>query len=759
MPYASQYPTLPVIFGSEKILVTFSAGQTTDAANNVTPNVIKTFINAVEKSGSTMTGFLTLNATPTLSLHAATKDYVDSTFFTAMPKSGGTFTGPVIFSDDVTLSGNLNTITPTEISYLDGLVSNVQNQINSFVSGTGAWKTPSARVAMLTNVTIASPGATLQGVTMAVNDRVLLNGQTLGAQNGVYVWNGAAVPMTRSTDCSTGGTGGTGVLGMIIAIMEGTYAQNAFMLSTDAPITIGVTVLNYVNTPFTTYTASAGVSLSGNNFSIDNTYFSGAFTLSGGVATLATVTYAFGGTGLTAVPSSGQLAIGTGSGYALSTITAGSTKISVTNGAGSITLDVVPANIDKNTLGGSALSPANGGTGLTALGSGVATWFGTPSSANLAAAVTDETGTGSLVFATSPTLITPNLGIATATSLNKITFTQPTTGATLTLADNSIFNTIGAFTTNFNFTAGTSVTFPTTGTLATLAGSEVLSNKTFVAPILGAATATSINGLTITSSTGTLTVANGATLATAGAFSATHTYTATTTVTFPTTGTLATLSGTETFTNKTITQTVNAQTGTTYTFVAADLRGRVTANNSSAQTYTCPQQSTLTTAAGVGIWLENIGTGSITIVKEGSETLTGNSLLAPGGTAYIFRDTTTNWSVFAGSAVIAEQITGVAVGAVVNQAYEISVYMPFPGTILGLALKTTTTTVAGTYTVAISGSNVTGLTTVVPSASGVRTYTSATAANTFVRGNYITITFAGSTITDAFWMLEYTRVY
>ena len=49
------------------------------------------------------------------------------------------------------------------------------------------------------------------------------------------------------------------------------------------------------------------------------------------------------------------------------------------------------------------LPVANGGTGITSLGSGIATFLGTPSSANLATAVTDETGTGALVFAGSPT--------------------------------------------------------------------------------------------------------------------------------------------------------------------------------------------------------------------------------------------------------------------------------------------------------------------------------------------------------------------
>lgn len=52
------------------------------------------------------------------------------------------------------------------------------------------------------------------------------------------------------------------------------------------------------------------------------------------------------------------------------------------------------------------LPVANGGTGLSALGSGVATWLGTPSSANLAAAVTGETGSGALMFGTSPSITT-----------------------------------------------------------------------------------------------------------------------------------------------------------------------------------------------------------------------------------------------------------------------------------------------------------------------------------------------------------------
>jgi hypothetical protein len=57
-------------------------------------------------------------------------------------------------------------------------------------------------------------------------------------------------------------------------------------------------------------------------------------------------------------------------------------------------------------------------TGVSNLGTGVATFLTTPSSANLLAALTDETGTGSAVFANTPTLVTPVIGAATGTSLS-----------------------------------------------------------------------------------------------------------------------------------------------------------------------------------------------------------------------------------------------------------------------------------------------------------------------------------------------------
>lgn len=67
-------------------------------------------------------------------------------------------------------------------------------------------------------------------------------------------------------------------------------------------------------------------------------------------------------------------------------------------------------------------------TGVAGLGAGVATFLATPTSANLAAAVTDETGSGALVFATSPTLVTPALGTPSSAVLTNATGLPLTTG-------------------------------------------------------------------------------------------------------------------------------------------------------------------------------------------------------------------------------------------------------------------------------------------------------------------------------------------
>jgi len=158
-------------------------------------------------------------------------------------------------------------------------------------------------------------------------------------------------------------------------------------------------------------------------------------------------------------------------------------------------------------------------TGVSGLGAGVATFLATPSSANLAAAVTGETGSGALVFATSPTLTTPTLGVATATSINKVAFTAPATAATLTIADGKTLTANHSLT--LAGTDGTTMTFP--GTSATIARTDAAQsftgNQTFSGAIIGSIQSLSgpgavnvTTGTTAFTSTGTgdaLTLADG----------------------------------------------------------------------------------------------------------------------------------------------------------------------------------------------------------------------------------------------------------
>jgi hypothetical protein len=104
--------------------------------------------------------------------------------------------------------------------------------------------------------------------------------------------------------------------------------------------------------------------------------------------------------------------------------------------------------------------------------------------------------------------------------------------------------------------------------------------------------------------------------------------------TFPTS--LATLTGTQTFTNKTLTDpkvdlAINAQTGTTYTFVLADDCKLVTASNASAQTYTIPPVSSVAYNTGTQLNIIQKGAGQVTFAAGAGVTIrsTGASAAAP----------------------------------------------------------------------------------------------------------------------------------
>ena len=124
-----------------------------------------------------------------------------------------------------------------------------------------------------------------------------------------------------------------------------------------------------------------------------------------------------------------------GSAYTVLQMNSGGTAYSwaTPTGTGSPVLATSPTLVTPvlGTPASGTLTNATGlpiSTGVSGLGTGVATFLATPSSANLAAALTDETGSGAAVFATSPTLVTPALGTPSAAVLTNATGLPVSTG-------------------------------------------------------------------------------------------------------------------------------------------------------------------------------------------------------------------------------------------------------------------------------------------------------------------------------------------
>lgn len=217
------------------------------------------------------------------------------------------------------------------------------------------------------------------------------------------------------------------------------------------------------------------------------------------------------------------------------------------------------------------------------------------------------------------------------------------TGKTITLGGN--LTTSGAHATTLTTTGTTTVTLPTTGTLATLAGSEALTNKT-------------VNGLTVSTTTGTLTLVNGSTLATAGAFSTTLTATATTNVTLPTSGTLLTTAG----------------SGSSLTFGTGtlSLAGNVTHAGSFTQSFTATANTSLT-----------LPTSGTLATLAGSEALTNktyNGLTVSGSAGTL---TIPSGATFATSGAFSTTLTATAAT---------SLTLPTNGTVLANPVTASTAT-------------------------------------------------------------------
>jgi hypothetical protein len=283
------------------------------------------------------------------------------------------------------------------------------------------------------------------------------------------------------------------VLGGVLAVDHGGTGQSTF---DDGELLIGSTAGNTLVK--STLTAGSGISITngggsitiaatsvGTVTSVSGTGSVNGITLTGTVTSSGNLTLggsltgvdlasqvtgtlpiANGGTGQTTY-ADGELLIGNSTGGTLSktTLTQG-TGITITNGAGSITV----SNASPMTYPGAGIPNSTGSA------------WGTSYSV---------TGTGTVVaLATSPSFTTPSLGVATATSINKVAITAPASSATLTIADGKTLTANNSLT--FSGTDGTTFTLPAnSGTVVTLAETQTLTNKRITARVSSTASISS----------------------------------------------------------------------------------------------------------------------------------------------------------------------------------------------------------------------------------------------------------------------------
>lgn len=112
-------------------------------------------------------------------------------------------------------------------------------QLNAAVEGLA--QKDDVKVATQSNINLAAPGTTIDGIVMAVNDRVLVKAQTDNTENGIYIFNGDTSPMTRSPD----GDVGTELNSALVPVNEGTDAGLSFRQTTVNP-TLGVSPILWV---------------------------------------------------------------------------------------------------------------------------------------------------------------------------------------------------------------------------------------------------------------------------------------------------------------------------------------------------------------------------------------------------------------------------------------------------------------------------------------------------------------------------------
>lgn len=251
---------------------------------------------------------------PSSAQDAATKAYADL----MLPKTGGTMSGAIAMG--------ANKITGLDTPSADTDAAN-KGYVDSVAQGLDT--KASVVAATTTNGTLATAfanGQTLDGVTLATGNRILIKNQTDATANGIYTVNASGAP-TRSTDMDNG----TEFPSAYVFVEQGTVnADTGWVCTNNSPVTLGTT--NIVWAQFSgagTYTANNGVLLTGSVFSFAPESGKGLQTSSNGAAIKLATT-----SGLNVAS---DLAVGAGAGITVLTNTVAiDTAVVVTKYAASV---------------------------------------------------------------------------------------------------------------------------------------------------------------------------------------------------------------------------------------------------------------------------------------------------------------------------------------------------------------------------------------------------------------------------------------